>query len=237
MLTHYTKKIDGMLSILSHGFAWVANRRNIVDVLIPHHDYSRREPQQFGMISFTDIAPQEACAHSSTFGRYGVVVSDEWAKRQNAQRVIYVDNDGPVAEALRAIFEIGYRDCEARIRFPEDAGWTMAFENKNVAHAVVGAPLWANLLQLYEYMESSQFSREREWRIAQPDPLYGLADKRTEEVIDNVSPPQGWAKFVNVLGITPADVAAFVCPESECHTFQCAIPAAYGHVPVTCTEG
>lgn len=237
MLTHYTKKIDDVANILSHGFAWVANRRNVIEVLIPYHNYSKREPQQFGMISFTDMAPDEACSHSSAFGRYGIVVSDEWAKRQNAQRVVYVDSDGPVTEALQAIFEIGYRDCEARIQFPEDAGWTMAFENKAVAHAVVGAPLWANLLQLYEYMESSQFSREREWRISQPDPLYGLADKRTEEVIDNVSPPLGWAKFVNVVKIEPVDIAAFVCPSSECRTFQHALPSTYANVRVICTDG
>ena len=237
MLTHYTKRIDGVANILSHGFAWVANRRNVAEFLIPHHDYSNREPQQFGMISFTDMGPEEARLHSGAFGRYGIVVSDEWAKRQNAQRVIYVDSEGPVTEALRAIFETGYRDCEARIRFPEDAGWTMAFENKAVAHAVVGSPLWANLLQLYEYMESSQFSREREWRIAHPDPYYSLAGRRTEQVISDVSPPQRWAKFLNVVRVTPADIAAFICPSKECHALQRVLPAGYANVPVTCTEG
>lgn len=130
MLTHYTKRIDGVANILSHGFAWVANRRNVAEFLIPHHDYSNREPQQFGMISFIDMGPEEARSHLGAFGRYGIAVSDEWARHQNARRVVSVDSDGPVTEALQAIFEIGYRDCEARIRFPEDAGWTMAFENK-----------------------------------------------------------------------------------------------------------
>jgi hypothetical protein len=221
---------------MSHGFAWVANRRNLVEVLIPHHNYSEREPQQFGMISFTEIAPEEACSHSDAFGRYGIVVSDEWVKRQNAQRVVYVDSGGPVTESLRAIFEIGYRDCEARIRFPDDAGWTMAFENKAVAGAVAGATLWANLLQLYEYMESSQFSREREWRIAHPDPYYSLAGRRTEQVINDVSPPQGWGEVLNVVKVTPADIEAFICPSSECQAFQRALPSGYANVPFTCTE-
>jgi len=235
MLTHYTKSIEGVVNILTHGFAWVANRRNVIDLLIPHHDYSKREPQQFGMISFTDLAPDDACAHSSSFGPYGIVVSDEWARRQNAQRVFYVDSDGPATEALQAIFQIGYRDCVARIRYPDDAGCTMAFENKAAAGAVVGAVLWANLLQLYEYMESSQFAREREWRITQPDPLYGLAYKRTEDVIDDVSPPTGWAQFVSVLRIEPADIAAFVCPASKCRSFQDALPSSHGNVRVVCT--
>lgn len=237
MLTHFTKKIEGVANILSHGFAWVANRRNLVQVLIPHHDYSQREPQQFGMISFTEIPPEEACSHSGAFGRYGIVVSDDWARRQKAQRVIYVDSDGPVTECLRAIFAIGYRDCETRIRFPDDAGWTMAFENKAVASAVAGAALWANLLQLYEYMESSQFSQEREWRITHPDPYYSLADRRTEQVIGDVSPPKGWAIFLNVVKVTPGDIEAFICPSSECHAFQRALPSTYANVPLTCTEG
>lgn len=237
MLTHYTKKIDSVVNILSHGFAWVANRRNLAEVLISHHNYSDREPQQFGMISFTEIAAEEAYSHADVFGRYGIVVSDEWVKRQKAQRVVYIDNNGPITESLRVIFEIGYRDCEARIRFPGDAGWEMAYENKAVADAVVGAALWANLLQLYEYMESSQFFREREWRIAHPDPYYSLAGRRTERVIDDVSPPQGWAKCLNVVKVTPADIVAFICPLSECHAFQRALPGGYANVPVTCPKG
>jgi hypothetical protein len=237
MLTHYTKKIDSVTNILSHGFAWVANRRNLVDILIPHHDYSGREPQQFGMVSFTEATPEEARSHSDTFGRYGIVVSDEWAKRQNAQRVLYVISEGLITESLRTIFEIGYRDCEAHIRFPDDAGWTMAYENKAVTGAVVGAALWANLLQLYEYMESSQFSCEREWRIVHPDSYYSLAGRRPEQVIDDVSPPQGWAEHLNVAKIAPADVVALICPPQERQVFQRALPAQYANVPVTCTEG
>lgn len=82
MLTHYTKKIDGVVNILSHGFAWVANRRNLVDILIPHHDYSEREPQQFGMVSFTEATPEEARSHSDAFGQYGIIVSDEGNRGQ-----------------------------------------------------------------------------------------------------------------------------------------------------------
>ncbi len=237
MLTQYTKKIDGVVNILSHGFAWVANRRNLVDILIPHHDYSGREPQQFGMVSFTEASPEEARSHSGTFGRYGIVVSDDWAKRKNAQRVFYVESEGLITESLRAVFGIGYRDCEARIRFPDDAAWTMAYENKVVAGKVVGAALWANLLQLYEYMESSQFSCEREWRIVHHEPYYSLAGLRTEQVIGDVSPPQGWAKHLNVITIAPADVAALICPSQERQLFQQALPAKYANVPVTFTEG
>jgi hypothetical protein len=232
MLTHYTGQLDSVANIITHGFAWVANRRNLVEILIPHRNYSEREPQQFGMISFTEITPNEACFHSGVFGRYGVVVTDAWAKHQNAQRVIYVDSAGPVTDSLRSIFEIGYRDCEARIRYPEDAGWTMAFENKAVASSVAGAMLWANLLQLYEYMESSQFSGEREWRIVHPDPYYSLAGRRTEQVIRDVSPPQGWANYLNVVTVAPGDIEALVCPSSECHALRQALPPEYANVPL-----
>lgn len=232
MITHYTSKVDSVSNILMHGFAWVANRRELTDILIPHHNYSKREPQQFGMISFTDMTPDEASSHSGVFGPYGIVISDAWAKRHNAQRVVYIESQGPVTDALRALFDIGYRDCEARIRFPDDAGWNMAFENKAAAASIAGASLWANLLQLYEYMESAQFAREREWRIVNQGPYYGLAGRRTEDVIDEVSPPVGWANVLNMVKVTPSDVEAFICPSAQCDVFKRGLPKQFANIRI-----
>jgi hypothetical protein len=67
MLTHYTGDIQTVTNILREGFAWFCNRRRLADLLIPQHDDSTREPQQFGMISFTEIEPQRAKAHCDRF--------------------------------------------------------------------------------------------------------------------------------------------------------------------------
>lgn len=197
---------------------------------MPSHDFTTREPQQFGMISFSDLTREEARVQSSTFGAYGICVSAQWAENRLAQPVLYIDAKGPVATALRTIFELGYRECKARIRFPDDAGWTMAYENKTVASAVIGATLWANLLQLYEYMEPSTSSREREWRIVNPQPDYGLAGKRLNELIKDASPPQGWAQYINVVKVSPQDVEFIVCPSNEEDAVRTAVPPAYASV-------
>ncbi len=245
MLAHYTNSLESVANILETGFAWVANRRRLIEMLVPDHDYSKFEPQQFGMVSFVKLAPGEVNTFSSPFGRYGIMVSDDWATRNNAQRVIYVDNEGLVAETLKAIFNIAYCDCKSRIRFPDDAVWNMAFENKAVAASVVGATLWANILQLYEYMEPSYLSNEREWRIVNPDPNYGFAQKRTEEIIKDVSPAIGWAEHVNTLSspsndtkmkFNTEDITALICPADESETIKKNLPESFSEVIILHTK-
>lgn len=233
MLTHYTNEIKNLVNILNYGFAWGNSRRNLDVVLPPFHDYNIREPQQFGIVSFTELRPEEVKEHRNKFGKYGIVVSDSWAVQQNAQRVIYVEQEGLVTGALRSIFKIGYDDCKSRIEYPDDTAWTMAYENKAVAGAVVGASLWANLLQLYEYMENAVSAAEREWRIVNPDPYYNLAGNRTEEIVDNVSPPQGWGIYTNVLKFEPKDVREIICPKSDIEKLRKKLPEEYSKIDIT----
>ncbi len=236
MLTHYTNSIKGTVNILKNGFAWVANRRELTNTLFPPHDYSKREPQQFGMVSFTETQPGKVQKEINAFGRYGITVSNDWAIQQNVQRVTYVENEGPVTDSLRSIFKIGYHDCKARIKYPDDAAWQMAFENKAAAGAIAGAALWANLLQLYEYMESAQFASEREWRIVHPAPNYNLANKPLSKVIKDVSPPQGWGNYLSVVKVKPEDIEAIICPSSGVEKMKKELPAIFSTVRIIKTE-
>lgn len=226
MLTHYTKSPEAVANILVTGFAWIPNRRKLAELLIPQHDFSKMEPQQFGMVSFTELRPAEATNHRHEFGTFGIVVSDSWASHNNAQRVVYVDDRGPFTDALRDLFAVGYQDLSERIRFPLDGFWRMAYHNKNVAAGVAGATLWARLLQLWEFLEPASSSQHREWRIVNPHPFYGLSHNK-QEAIARVSPPQGWAKYTNVLPVTRQDVEALVCRSSDCDALGDALPEAY----------
>lgn len=226
-LTHYTSE-KGLVGILENGFAWVPNRRRLADVLLPQHDYSRREPQQFGMISFTELRPREASAHQTRFGRYGIVVTREWARKHGAQRVMYISGHGAVTDALRNIFAVGYDDLVTRIRFPDDRMWQMAFENKNVAGAAAGATLWANVLTLWEYLEPEESCEQREWRIVNPLPDYSLQGP-TSDIIAAVSPPAGWATITRVIKLAPADVEALVCPIATIGKLRAKLPRNYEH--------
>ena len=223
--THYTRDISAIGKILVNGFAYVPNRRNLIVNFLPRHDFGEREAQEFGMVSFTELATDRAQDARKLFGNYGIMVSEKWASSHHMQKVLYVARDGPVFEAFRWLFQRAYKDLTDKISFPDDAAWQMAFTNKEMA-GVAGGLLYGNLLQIYEYMEPIEHSYQQEWRIVHPHPVYGYA-KETQEVIENVSPPEGWAKFVHVIPLVYANVVGFVCPAGEEDVFRGALPAEY----------
>ena len=183
------------------------------------------------MISFTEITPDQSDEHREAFGHFGIVVTEEWARKNRAQRVVYVAEDGPIANALCAVFDIGYNDLTARILYPQDNGWLMAYENKTMASAVAGATLWANLLQLWEYFEPAECSHQREWRVVNDLLLYSLSENR-REAIRQVSPPQNWAKHLNVVPIGPADVASLVCRSADRQSLIDCLPIEFCATPI-----
>ena len=231
MLTHYTRTPAAVANILTLGFVWFPNRRGLTHVLMPGHDFSAREPQQFGMISFTELEPNHAKAHCEQFGSFGIVVSDKWAAMKQAQRVIYIEEEGLATDALRAVFAIGYQDVKRRIKYPDDAGWLMAYENKVAARVIAGSALWANLLQIWEYMEPASSSHQREWRIVNPLPYYSLRDSKSE-AIRVVSDPQNFARFTNVVTIPRQEVEAIVCPASQVLELRSVLPDNYKDISI-----
>jgi len=234
-LTHYTKTVEAVANILTHGFAWFPNRRKLAELFVPWHDFSKREPQQFGMISFTENTPACTKVYCDKFGYFGIIVSENWATQRRAQRVIYVDSDGPATEAWKNLFSLGYRDLQSRIEYPNDGGWLMSYENKVIASAIAGSTLWANLLQIWEYMEPASAAQEREWRITNSMPNYSLSESKSE-AIQQVSPPRGWAKHTHVVPIQASEVEALIAPKSYIPQLQSLLPASFGDVTLVESE-
>jgi len=228
--THYTGTIETVVNILSNGLAWVPNRRGLIEAFLPFHDYSEREPQQFGMISFTELLPDAAEAPRKEFGNYGIMVSEEWAFSQKIQKVIYIDRKGPVFDSLCTLFQYAYAELLKASMRREGEISQMLFTNK-VRAGIAGGSLYANLLQLYEYMEPMDNSYQQEWRIVHPKPLYGYRETK-EEIIKNVSPPTGWAKIMNVLPLEPKDIAGFVCPVHDEVVLRQVQPETYHNIPL-----
>lgn len=231
MLTHYTKQISVVASILTNGFGWRANPRRLADLLLPSHDYSVREPQQFGMISFTELSASEAAIHREAFGQFGISVTNDWSSRHGAQRVIYVHERGPLTDALRALYAMGYRDISRKIRYPEDKLWQMAFENKAVASSIAGSSLWAHLLSIWEYLEPNDCSPQREWRIVNSLPDYS-APVGLDDFVRGVSPPVGWGHVLRVLPIAPMDVHSLICPSMNVDELRQALPPTFRGVTI-----
>ena len=234
-LTHYTQTAEAIANILEHGFAWFPNRRKLANLLVPWHDFSKREPQQFGMISFTENEPAYAKAHCEEFGFFGIIVTEKWAIEKSAQRVIYIEDYGPATKAWCNLFAIGYSDLKCRIKYPDDGAWLMAYENKAAANAIAGAALWANLLQIWEYMEPASVARQREWRVVNPEPFYSLSESKSE-AIQQVSPPEGWAKFTHIVPISRSEVDALICPKSLMSQLMSLLPDSYKSVTLLESE-
>ena len=224
-ITHFTKDVSTIEKILINGFAWVPNKRNLIQSFISDHDFSAREPQEFGMISFTEIEAEHAVKHRDVFGHIGIVMAEEWVERVKLQKVIYIDETGPVHEALSELFKIGYQDLKERIRNRGNSTSDMPYTNKAMA-TIYRAKAWYNLLQLYEYLEPICNSYQQEWRLVQKEPLYGYKNTK-EEIIKNISPPKGWANILNVLKFSSKDVKGFVCPYGEKNGLFDVLPTGY----------
>lgn len=228
--THYTGEMTTVQRILENGFVWVDNKRNLISDLLPNRDFIEREPQQFGMISFTELPPERAEGPRLEFGNFGIVVSREWAASHNIQKVWYVAGEGPIFEALRWLFQFAYEDLVKKSMQREEEVSHMAFTNR-VRAEIAGGRLYSKLLQLYEYMEPIENSYQHEWRIVHPMPLYGYKNTK-QEIIENVSPPKGWAKHVHVLTLTTDDIVGFVCPLNELGAFQELLNSPFQEKPI-----
>ncbi len=211
-LTHFTNSIDAVLNILSHGFAWQRNDRDVISVLLPDLDFSKREPQSFGQLCLTENRIETDRNETKFFGQFGIQVSTNWAIANNAQPVIYLPESGPLVDSFRSLFTQTYQKAIAEQKYPDDEAMQQWVVSAAMA-GLDGQPLYASLLHIYEFMEPAKHSKEREWRVVNPLPDWSISNS-TEEAIKNVSPPKGWAKHIHVVDVEPRDVDAIICPRS-----------------------
>lgn len=230
-LIHHTKNGETVSAILQNGFAYVANRRLLCEELLEQHDFSQREPQQFGMISFRSYDGLLLSQHIDRFGGYGICVTEQWARGNFAQKVLYLDRSGPVFEAMRELFVSAYQEVKKIVGvYPDDRARAMAYHNKAMATAL-GAVHYANLLQLYEYFEPVENQYQNEWRICNPDANYGISENITDAIAD-VSPPKGWAQFLNVRKVQPTDVDHLICPQGESNSLRSLLPEKFRNLEI-----
>lgn len=226
-LAHYTTSAETIASILTHGFLLIPNKRYLINAFLGEDLFAEREPQEFGMVSFTQLPMEGTAAHRNRFGAFGIVVSWDWALRHEAQRVMYVDIQGPVATELAWLFRF------ARQEFERAAGGAVnaqALKNKAMA-SFARSTLWSRLLTLYEYMEPDRNSAQVEWRIVNRMPQYRSGATRAEVVHEILEAVKLWKTFGNVR-ITPNDVHGFICPHGELARFRSALPMDFHDLPV-----
>jgi len=229
-LKHFTKTADAVSNILEHGFAWIRNDRKVICHLLPGIDFSKREPQSFGQISFTENSRETSPEHIKKYGTFGIEVRWEWAKRNKIQPVIYIPQDGPVIDTLTYLFTQIYKKAKAEELYPNDKDQQMWETNAAMA-GVAGAPLYGKLLKLYEYMEPAENSYEREWRIANQETYYSITTDLSK-TIEDVSPPKGWANVMNVVKIEPGDIINISCKKENYGELTEKIPEKFRYVHI-----
>lgn len=223
-LVHYTKSPEVVASILENGFLLVPNRRELIERFLGSEEFKWREPQEFGMVSFTELQKERARHHREVFGDFGVVVTWEWAIHHRAQRVLYV-GDGPVFRAFKWLFEFGKQEI---LRHDPEASKRMSLTNRAVA--MMYSQMYGHLLTIYEYMQPERDSSQVEWRIANPIPeyhsRYSDRDHMMRELVRLAK------SKIGTLTVEPGHVEMLLCPASDVRRLKAAIPAPFQSVPV-----
>lgn len=228
LLLHYTKSPEIVASVLKNGFMVVPNRRHLINQLLGTNGFQRREPQQFGMVSFTELRRDDAAEHQETFGDYGIAIRWEWAQRHNAQRVIYM-GDGPVMYAFAWLFRYARQELERACPEKVTEGHLV-----NRAIAALYDQVFAKLLTLYEYMEPERNSSQVEWRIVNPLPYYhdmSDSNRLVKELLAYAS------KGINTLKLGASDIDFLVCPRRQVKRLRAVLPDSFQDVPILSCSG
>lgn len=227
-LVHYTNGAETVASILQYGFLLVPNKRFLINALLGEELFTDREPQEFGMVSFTQLPIDLATKHREKFGSFGIVVSWEWALAQQAQRVIYVDTQGPVAQTFAWLFRVAKQELD---RATGGNVSPMTLTNKALAFMQPSA-VYAHLLTLYEFMEPESNSGQVEWRIVNKMPQHhDITKPRSELIQELVAGIKMW-RGLGAIAVQPDDVHAFICPREQKKNLQSLLPQAFSKIPV-----
>lgn len=206
MLFHYTGSAEVVSKILRNGLLLVPNRRELANLLLGRSGFERREPQQFGMVSFTELPRDRAGSHRKLFGEFGIGVTWQWAERHGAQRVIYIGN-GTVLDTFAWLFRLSVQQLEREC--PEPVSEAILV---NKVAAGIYSQMYAKLLNIYEYMEPDRNSDQVEWRIVNEMPqYYDLSDR--SKLITGLA-REAEHGVGNSVRLLPDDVEMLVCPQN-----------------------
>lgn len=234
-LVHYTNSAEAVASILDFGFLLIPNRRYVS--FLPEHSANDHEPQEFGMTCFTEIPFEVASRHRERFGSFGIAVTEDWAMRNKAQRVIYISDSGPTRDAFQRLFEFARAEIDQEIsRYPDDGCRHVVFASKNMA-AVFGCSLYATMLELYDYMQTDAHSAQVEWRIVQQLPFKWDAPDRKQligkvlQFAQTFGNPRAQHVRASVL-VLPSDITGLICPFDQADALRGRLPTAFSKVQI-----
>ncbi len=150
-IIHFTNSKDALLGILTDNFKLsycnetVILKGNLISFAVP-------------MVSFCDIPLSQVKNHITKYGKYGIGLTKEWAKKQKLNPVIYLEKNSKLSESYsRVYFEYAinsgknlqdYDDIEKSV--VDILRYIKNYQN--------------NLVRGETVYKNYRFSDEREWR-------------------------------------------------------------------------
>jgi hypothetical protein len=175
ILTHYTKDIEKLVSILNFGFYYSFHPTRTFEQLFEDAKIDALEPDDHAMVCFTELDVDNAAKHRSKFGNFGIAVSMDWAIRAGAKKVEYVKRGNPRYTEL--LQKIKSSVPVMPFGFPADEQKMPMFE-KTLRQLLLGSPAAAKffgagdgyeeVLKELLWIQTEAHSEQIEWRIRNP---------------------------------------------------------------------
>lgn len=178
------------------------------------------DPQNFGMVCFTEAPPAEAKAVRKK-GDHFLAMKGAWARANKVRKVRYYNHRN--TQSIRQRAKVGLDEMKAAIRSPDDMGLKIAYRNKGFA-SFLGAPTHSAILEEYEYSQTWRDAEQREWRITQSLPMEGLRPRELPSAV-------GWGQL-RYLRFTVNDVAFLGCPAGSEQALRDTLPGPYKDLPI-----
>lgn len=231
MLSHYTKSIDALLSILSNGLIYFPNYKNVFASLTSPGASTENEPQCRGMISFTDIPFEHSEKHRESYGRFGLLVDRDWAVNNGACKVIYVGNAGSVYENFRELFLTLVPEVETSGNAHLDLWLNKLASTKPEFANSLGGAAYSHLLELHQYMQSDEEVAESEWRIIRAT-RFTWSEGMDINDVKTLCLNAALAGRFPTLKISPECVRGIICPAESKDNLINALPDQWRSVDV-----
>lgn len=232
-LTHYTKTVDAIVNILQWGFGWSQLPRGVsgllpADLVLPA---PWEEPEQFGMVSFTEAKAPASSTHRRDFGGLGIVVRRAWVASLGGRPVEYVEQGSERFEELQRMADSSIREMRSHPTYPELGFGTLGEISAAIASGNLGGQAWARFLRTFAFIGPAKNAWQREWRIAKTVMEGGIPHDRAERLA-NISPPRGWGQFLHVQKVPAEDVLGFVAPALKAHELRASLSEEFRGRPV-----
>ena len=148
-IIHYTHSLSAIKSILREGFRV---KYCLEELTLKETVSNAAHP----MISFCDIPLSDSQQHFSAYGKYGIGLSKEWARRNGINPVIYIDENSLFSKSIGSLLKD--RRDKKNTNLTKD-------QRDEILRLKSYAKNYSGTLKISGKVRDYKFYDEREWRL------------------------------------------------------------------------